>query len=157
MAVITDESSSRLKSLRNPEKKMSKSDPNSKSRIQITDTVDEVMEKCKKAMTDFTSAVTYEPETRPAVANLITLHSLCTGLEPDDICQQNSHLDTARYKVVVGEAVNQFLEPIRTRYDELVQNPDHLTQVLDRGTDKARYIANQTWTQVKQVVGLSVF
>lgn len=50
----------------------------------------QVMEKCKKAMTDFTSAVTYEPEARPAVANLIRLHSLCTGLDPQVTCAANN-------------------------------------------------------------------
>lgn len=132
---------------------MSKSDVDHRSRIEITDDADLVMEKCKKALTDFTSAVTFEPETRPAVANLITLHSLCSQLDPATICEQNSHIETAAYKKVVGESVNHFLQPIRQRYCQLMQNPDYLAKILDLGADKAAHIAHDTWQQVKQVVG----
>lgn len=135
---------------------MSKSDPDPKSRIELTDDADAVLEKCKKAMTDFTSAVTFEPETRPAVSNLITLHSLCTGLDPETLCRQSSGLDTAQYKLAVAEAVNEFLQPIRQRYIELMKEPGHLIGILDRGSEKAAEIAQKTWSEVKQVVGMSV-
>jgi len=135
---------------------MSKSDPDVKSRIELTDDPDTVVEKCRKAMTDFTSAVTYDPVNRPAVANLIILHSLCTGLEPDELCRQAEHLETAQYKLVVAEAVNEFLKPIRYRYLELVKEPGHLTSILDRGTAKATDIAQQTWRQVQDVVGFTI-
>lgn len=135
---------------------MSKSDPDAKSRIEITDDPDTVVEKCKKAMTDFTSAVTYDPATRPAVANLITLHSLCSGLEPDRICQENQSLDTAQYKLVVAEAVNEFLRPIRQRYMELLKDSDYLVSILDQGGARASEIAEETWKEVKTAVGLHV-
>jgi tryptophanyl-tRNA synthetase len=96
MSVILDSSISRLKSLRDPSKKMSKSEQDPKSRIEITDTPDNILEKCKKAVTDFTSEVTFDPEKRPGVANLITIHSLLTGMDPAEICEQNIGLDTGR-------------------------------------------------------------
>ncbi|PNF20689.1 Tryptophan--tRNA ligase, mitochondrial [Cryptotermes secundus] len=95
-AVVADSSISRLKSLRDPSKKMSKSEQDPKSRIEITDTPDDILEKCKKALTDFTSEITFDPEKRPGVANLITIHSLFTGLDPAEICEQNIGLDTGR-------------------------------------------------------------
>nr|CAH0109751.1 unnamed protein product [Daphnia galeata] len=155
-AVVYDESASRLKSLRNPDKKMSKSDPDAKSRIEITDDPDAVVEKCKKAMTDFTSAVTYEPTVRPAVSNLIILHSLCTGLDANRICHENQHIDTAQYKLVVAEAVNEFLRPIRHRYMELLKDPNYLISILDQGGARAADIAQDTWREVKNAVGLTV-
>lgn len=94
--MILDSSVSRLKSLRDPSKKMSKSEQDPKSRIEITDTRDDILEKCKKAVTDFTSEVTFDPENRPGVANLITIHSLFTGLDPSEICEQSMDLDTGR-------------------------------------------------------------
>lgn len=135
---------------------MSKSDPDPKSRIELTDDADAVVEKCKKAMTDFTSAVTFEPEKRPAVANLLTLHSLCSGLDPGALCHRHSHQDTAQYKLAVAESVNEFLQPIRLRYVDLMKNPDHLSRILDRGSEKAADIAEKTWTQVKRAVGMTV-
>ncbi len=154
--IAIDESASRLKSLRNPDKKMSKSDPDAKSRIELTDDPDVVVEKCKKAMTDFTSAVTYDPAIRPAVSNLIILHSLCTGLDADRICHENQHIDTAQYKLVVAEAVNEFLRPIRHRYMELLKDPNYLISILDQGGARAADIAQETWREVKSAVGLTV-
>lgn len=151
-----DEAASRLKSLRNPDKKMSKSDPDAKSRIELTDDPDVVVEKCKKSLTDFTSAVTYDPTSRPAVANLIILHSLCTGLDPHHLCHENRNLDTAQYKLVVAEAVNEFLQPIRHRYMELLKNPGYLVSILDEGGAKATEIAQETWSEVKRAVGMTV-
>jgi tryptophanyl-tRNA synthetase len=75
---------------------MSKSDQDPRSRIEITDTPADILEKCKKALTDFTSEVTFDPENRPGVANLITIHSLFTGLDPAKICEHNIGLDTGR-------------------------------------------------------------
>lgn len=135
---------------------MSKSDPDPKSRIELTDDADAVVEKCKKAMTDFTSAVTFEPATRPAVANLIILHSLCTGLDPDTLCRQHEGLTTAQYKLAVAEAVNEFLQPIRQRYTELIKEPSHLIDILDAGSAKAADIAQKTWNEVRHAVGINV-
>ncbi|CAB3381191.1 Hypothetical predicted protein [Cloeon dipterum] len=78
-AMVEESGVARLRSLRNPEKKMSKSDPDPKSRISLVDEPKVIVEKCKKAITDFTSEVTYDPEGRRGVATLIDLVSLCTG------------------------------------------------------------------------------
>ena len=67
--------------------------------------------------------------------------------------QRHPHLHTDQYNLAVGESVNEMLEPIRRRYSELLRHPDYLTQVLDRGADKARATAAQTWAQVQQAIG----
>lgn len=75
---------------------MSKSHVDVKSRLEILDEPDVLLEKVKKAITDFTSEVTYEPETRPGVANLVNLHSLFTGKTPDEICKEAAGLNTGQ-------------------------------------------------------------
>lgn len=77
-------------------KKMSKSHTDPKSRLDILDEPDVLLEKIKKAMTDFTSEVTYEPEKRPGVTNLINIHSLFTGKTPDEICKEAVELNTGQ-------------------------------------------------------------
>jgi len=77
-------------------KKMSKSHTDSKSRLNIMDEPDILLEKVKKAMTDFISEVTYEPEKRPGVSNLIDIHSLFTGKTPEEICKEAAGLNTAQ-------------------------------------------------------------
>lgn len=94
--LIAEDLSCRIKSLRDPTKKMSKSDPDPKSFINLLDTPDEIRSKLKKAITDFTSAVTFDPENRPGVANLLTLHSLASNKTPDEICEEVKHLDTGK-------------------------------------------------------------
>lgn len=75
---------------------MSKSHIDSKSRLNILDEPDVLLEKMKKAITDFTSEVTYEPEERPGVTNLINIHSLLTGKTPEEICKEAIGLNTGQ-------------------------------------------------------------
>lgn len=75
---------------------MSKSDIYVKSTLNILDEPDVLLEKIKKAVTDFTSEVTYEPEERPGVANLINIHSSFTGKTPDEICKESVSLNTGQ-------------------------------------------------------------
>lgn len=75
---------------------MSKSHTDLKSRLDILDKPDVLLEKIKKALTDFKSEVTYEPEKRPGVANLINIHSLFTGKTPDEICKEAIALNTGQ-------------------------------------------------------------
>lgn len=77
-------------------KKMSKSHTDPKSRLNILDEPDVLLEKIKKAVTDFTSEVTYESEKRPGVTNLINIHSLFTGKTPDEICKEVVKLNTGQ-------------------------------------------------------------
>lgn len=94
---IAENASQRIKSLRDPLKKMSKSEKDSKSRLDLLDEPDVLLEKIKKAVTDCTSKVTYEPETRPGVSNLVIIHSMLSGKSEDQICSEVEELDTGKY------------------------------------------------------------
>jgi len=75
---------------------MSKSHTDSGSNLNLLDEPEVLLEKVKKAITDFTSEVTYEPEKRPGVANLISIHSLFTGKTPEEICEEAVGLNTGQ-------------------------------------------------------------
>jgi len=77
-------------------KKMSKSYPDSRGRIEITDEPDIIIEKVKKAVTDCKSEITYDPNNRPGVSTLLTMHSFISGQTPEEICEENSLIDTGR-------------------------------------------------------------
>ena len=64
---------------------MSKSDPDWRSCINIMDSPEDVLKKCKKAVTDFTDEVTYEPQTRLGVSNMVSIHSNFTGQTPEEV------------------------------------------------------------------------
>uniref|UniRef100_T1JAT1 Tryptophan--tRNA ligase, mitochondrial n=1 Tax=Strigamia maritima TaxID=126957 RepID=T1JAT1_STRMM len=152
-AIIGETMRSRLKSLRNPEKKMSKSEPDARSRIELTDSSDEIVEKVKKSVTDMTSKLTFDPQTRPGVSNLIAIHSLFTGLTPDEICEQNSSLDTGQYKFVVAECMCENVAPLRRKIQDYLDSPEYLEEILQKGAEKANRIANSTWNDVRNCIG----
>ncbi|XP_055856556.1 tryptophan--tRNA ligase, mitochondrial [Episyrphus balteatus] len=154
-AIIDKKEAARIRSLRDPSKKMSKSDPEVKSCIYLTDEPDVIVEKIKKAVTDFTSEVTYDPENRMGVSNLVAIHSLVSnGKSTEEICKEVQGIDTGKYKMVVAEAVVEHLKPIRTKINEYLKNPSELVYILEEGREKAQGIAEETMAEVKQKVGL---
>lgn len=94
--IIGQDASGRIRSLCDPTKKQSKSDLNSKSRITLRDNPDAIRRKIKRAITDFTSEVTYDPENRAGVSNLVGIHALVKNVSPEEICNQSKHLDTGK-------------------------------------------------------------
>ncbi|XP_053658598.1 tryptophan--tRNA ligase, mitochondrial [Anopheles marshallii] len=148
---------SRLKSLRDPSKKMSKSDPDPKSCIMLIDSPDIVLEKVKKSVTDFKSEVSFNPEERPGVSNLITIHSLVSGKTPDEICREVEGKNTGQYKLIVADALIEHLRPIRERMERYTQDVGFLASVIEEGSERARTIAEQTIDEVKQKIGVDCF
>ena len=146
---------SRVKSLRDPAKKMSKSDPDWRSCVFVNDSPDLVAEKIKKAVTDLQDGVTFDPDGRPGLANLITLHCGFSGLAPEEVCQHVSGMKSGQYKKVVTEVVNEGLRPIRENISYYESNKDHLEAVMDKGAEKARFLAAETMDAVRRLVGLT--
>ncbi|KAL2719632.1 hypothetical protein V1478_011094 [Vespula squamosa] len=151
--LICDDASRRIRSLRDPLKKMSKSDKDLKSRLDLTDKPEVVLEKVKKAVTDFTSEVNYEPETRPGVSNLIAIHSLLTGKSPEEICKDAQGLDTGKYKLVLADVIIQKLRPIQEEIFRLLNEQLYLDEVLKIGSQKAIELAFDCYSDVKNKIG----
>ncbi|XP_063982481.1 tryptophan--tRNA ligase, mitochondrial [Diachasmimorpha longicaudata] len=152
---LINKSSGRIKSLREPTKKMSKSSEYKKSRINLVDPPEIILSHMKKAVTDFTSEVTYDPEERPGVSNLVMIHSILTDKSPQQICDEVRGLNTGQYKLHVADVVIEILRPIRERYDVLVNDPGYLNEVLKNGTERATEIASSSWSEVKRKIGFS--
>nr|XP_033799575.1 tryptophan--tRNA ligase, mitochondrial isoform X2 [Geotrypetes seraphini] len=145
--------SKKIKSLRDPTIKMSKSDPKNLATVNITDSPEEIVLKFRKAVTDFTSEVTYDPDHRPGVSNMVAIHSAVTGLNVDEIVRQSVDLDTARYKIVVAEAVIQKLTPVRSEIEKLKADHGYLKNVLTSGTEKAKELSIPIFQEIRSLVG----
>ncbi|KAM9002397.1 tryptophan--tRNA ligase, mitochondrial isoform X1 [Sarcophilus harrisii] len=143
----------KVKSLRDPSAKMSKSDPDKLATIRITDSPEEIVMKFRKAVTDFTSEVTYSPSTRLGVSNMVDIHAAMTGLTVEEVIHQSAGLDTARYKDVVADAVIQKFAPIKREVERLSVEKDYLKKVLQVGAEKARELAKPVCQEVKKLVG----
>ncbi|XP_059576313.1 tryptophan--tRNA ligase, mitochondrial isoform X2 [Alligator mississippiensis] len=147
-------STKKIKSLRDPTAKMSKSDPQKLATVSITDSAEEIALKFRKAVTDFTSEVTYDPDSRPGVSNLVSIHAAVTGLSIKEVLHQSVGLDTAHYKMIVAEAVIQKLAPVRNEIKRLQQDKCHLENVLKAGAEKAKELAAPVYQEVRRLVGL---
>lgn len=145
--------SRRIKSLRDPTKKMSKSDPNKRAFIEIVDSPDVIVDKCKKAITDLESSVYYDAEKRPGVSNLMRIYHLVTGESFEQITDQCKSLDTGRFKLRLADALIAQFSDARHEYARLIKHKDHLEQVLKVGCQKAHPIASETVKQVKHMLG----
>ncbi|KAL7881712.1 hypothetical protein AOLI_G00085600 [Acnodon oligacanthus] len=148
-------STRKVKSLRDPTSKMSKSDPQKLATIFLTDTPEDIVFKIRRAVTDFTSEVTFDPEGRPGVANLVSLHAAVSGQTVEHVLSLARGLDTGKYKNLVAEAVVQKLEPIRLEIQRLRADRGHVKSVLAEGEAKARSLAAPVMKEVRKLVGFS--
>ena len=149
----------RVMSLTEPGKKMSKSHPNPKSRILLTDSNEAIRSKIKSAVTDSFDGISYEPERRPGVSNLLDIYFHSgEAIEVEDQVALAGHLEGHTLKALkeeVAMGVIDVVSPIRERYEELVQNKNALDTAASDGAEKARRSADKTLEKVKRAVGLS--
>ncbi len=130
--------------------KMSKSRGNS---IELAAGTDELARSIRRAKTDSERLITYDPETRPEVANLLQLIGLCNGRNPDQIAQEIGDGGAGALKRLLIEELDAQLEPMRRRRRKLEQHPDYIDEVLGRGCAEARQRAAQTMKEVHQLLG----
>ncbi|KAK7153959.1 hypothetical protein R3I94_007349 [Phoxinus phoxinus] len=143
----------KVKSLRDPSSKMSKSDPQKLSTVFLNDTPDDIALKIRRAVTDLISEVTYEPESRPGVSNLVSIHAAVSGQSVEEVIRLAKGMDTGQYKNVVAEAVVEKLQPIRLEIQRLRADRGHLESLLAKGAEKARGLAVPVMTEVRKLVG----
>ncbi|XP_004689651.1 PREDICTED: tryptophan--tRNA ligase, mitochondrial [Condylura cristata] len=146
-------STKKVKSLRDPSAKMSKSDSDKLATVKITDSPEEIVEKFRKAVTDCTSEVTYDPARRAGVSNLVSVHAAVTGLAVQEVVKRSAGLDTARYKLAVADAVIAKFAPIKSEIEKLKMDRDYLEKVLQAGSAKAQELAYPVCQEVKKLVG----
>lgn len=155
--LIDENDGSRILSLRDGTKKMSKSDTNVKGTIHLSDSADQIRDKIKRALTDFTSDISFNPHARPGVSNLINILALVSDKSIKQVVEEATTLDTARFKDRVSEAVIEHLRPIREKIDVHLTNRSELAYMLEMGAERARKTAEHTMSDVKQRLGLGTY
>lgn len=108
-------------------------------------------------MTDNVGRVTYDPQERPGVSNLLTIHSAVAGKSVEEVCAEAGDANTAAYKDLVAEALIEHLRPIREQTRHLLDNKDYLQKILEEGSAAAQALAEATMAEVKGAVGMSLF
>ena len=130
-------------------RKMGKSTGNA---ISLRDTGDEIATKVRAARTDAERLITFEPDRRPEVANLLRIAALCAGQDPGALADEIGLGGASALKSVVAEAVDAFLAPIRQRR-ALFDSAD-VAAVLRRGEERTNALADETLAQVRAAMGM---
>lgn len=137
---------------------MSKSAPNPLSRISLTDSPKDIASKIKGAVTDSIREITYEPDTRAGVANLLTIWSAFDEQRrtPEQLAlaAQADGWGSGQLKATVSDVVATHLAPVQDEYRRIIADEGYIRAVAARGADKAREQAAKTMAEVRAAVGL---
>jgi tryptophanyl-tRNA synthetase len=143
----------RIMALDNPTNKMSKSDPNPHSRINLLDDPGTIKQKITRATTDSLRLIAFDPE-RPGITNLLTIYQLLTGLSQQEIEAEFAGKGYGDFKAALTERLVATLEPIQKRYYELMNDLATLENILRRSAEQVQPVAAATLQHVKDVIGL---
>jgi tryptophanyl-tRNA synthetase len=144
---------SKIMSLIDGSKKMSKSDPNEGSRINLLDTPEIITKKIKRAKSDSYIGIEFNNPERAESKNLIMIYSILSGKEISQCENEFSETGWGTFKKLITEQLIESLEPIQEKYKVLINDPYQLNKILLEGKEKAENLANQTLKRVKSKLG----
>lgn len=143
----------RVMSLRDGTKKMSKSDASDYSRINMTDDADTIALKIKKAKSDMEPGITYDPQKRPEAANLINLFASLSDTTRDKVVEEYGSSNFSNFKSSLADLATEVLSPITALMREMMKDQSYIDGILKEGADKATAISQENLHQVKNMVG----
>jgi tryptophanyl-tRNA synthetase len=145
----------RVMSLRDGSKKMSKSDPSDQSRINLTDDADVIAHKIRRAKTDPDALPSEEKglESRPEADNLVGIYAALAGRSKAEVLSEFGGAQFSAFKAALVELAVAKLGPINAEMKRLVADPVYVDSVLGEGAARARIIAAETMKAVKDIVG----
>lgn len=143
----------KINSLQEPDKKMSKSDPNPNAFISMADDKDTVMRKFKRAVTDSEACVRFDEVAKPGVSNLLTIYSIFAGKTIAEAEKEFEGKGYGDFKAAVGEAVADKLAPIQAEQKRLLADKGYLNGILASGAEKAFRAARKTLSKVYRKIG----
>lgn len=145
----------RVMSLQDPSRKMSKSDPNQKGTVYLTDAPEVIMKKFKSAITDSEMSVRFA-EGKDGINNLMTIYSAVTGDNYEKIEADFAGKGYGDFKKAVGEAVVAELEPFQKKFNEIIADKQYLKECQQKGAEKAMRVSSRTLGKVMKKVGFLI-
>lgn len=153
---VIQDTGSRIMSLDDPTRKMSKSDPNPNSYVMLLEDPAVIRKKFSRAVTDSDMSVRYDTENKPAVSNLIEIYSVFSGESIETIEKRYEGQGYGTFKKELAEVVISKVEPIQKTYHEIVQS-EELDRILKDGAERAAEVANKTLLAAKRAMGFVTF
>jgi tryptophanyl-tRNA synthetase len=143
----------RIMDLQNPTVKMSTTYGSEQGLVYVEDEPQAITRKLKRAQTDSGAEVVRAPE-KPGISNLIEILAVVRGVAPEEVEREFDGQGYGVFKEAVGEAVVEFLAPVRERYQELRPDEPALDRTLADGAERARAIASGTLREVRRAMGV---
>ncbi len=153
---VIEGAATRVMSLRDGSKKMSKSDPSDASRINMTDDADTIAKKIRKAKTD-PEALPSELDglkDRPEARNLVNIYAALAGISPQAVLDQHGGQQFSAFKPALVDLAVDHLAPISTEMARLMQHSDEIDAILRDGAARARAIASPILQQTYDIIGM---
>lgn len=153
---VIEGAATRVMSLRDGTKKMSKSDPSDQSRINLTDDADAIAAKIRKAKTDPEPL----PDTldglkdRPEARNLVNIYAGLAGTSAEAVIAEHAGAQFGAFKPRLAELAVAKLAPISTEMNRLMQDPAEIDRILGQGAQRAETIARPILDQVYDIIGM---
>jgi tryptophanyl-tRNA synthetase len=153
--VIIREVGARIMDLQAPEKKMSTTGGTPQGTVYVTDEPDAIIKKFKSAVTDSGREIHYsEDRDKAGIRNLLEILSIARGASIPELEREFEGSGYGDFKLAVGEAVVEYLAPVRERYGALRADERGLEETLRVGAEKAQAIAAQTMLDVRAAMGV---
>ena len=152
---LIDGPGAKVMSLRDGTKKMSKSDPSDASRINLTDTSDQIAKKVRKAKTDAGEipAIVEELDGRPDVAGLVSIYAALADISEAEVLTRHAGGQFGPFKNALAEVAVEKMRPITDLMTRYLADPDELDRILTQAGDKAAAIADPILADVRKVIG----
>ena len=145
----------RVMSLRDGLKKMSKSDPSDYSRIMLSDSEEEIVKKIKKAKTDPLPLPENieEAKKRPEAINLLTIYAALNDIDLKNVVDDYAGKEFSQFKKDLGELASSKLSPISLEINKLMKDEKYLDTIISNGKDRAINIANPVLSKIYEIIG----
>lgn len=153
---VIEGAATRVMSLRDGSKKMSKSDPSDMSRINMTDTADDIAKKIRKAKTDpepLPDSIEGLSE-RPEARNLINIYAALNDQTPDNVVAEYAGQQFGAFKPALAELAVAKMAPISSEMARLMQDQAEIDRILARGAERGRELAAPILDKTYEIVGM---
>ncbi len=147
---------SRVMSLRDGTKKMSKSEVSDYSRINLKDSSDDIVKKIKKAKSDSESLPDNEKELfkRPEASNLLNIYADVTGKKLENVLKEMSGKEFSHLKTKLADVLVEVICPIGKKIKQLMDDKSYLIDVINKGKERANIKAEKNLKMIREIVGL---
>lgn len=143
----------KIRDLKDPTKKMSKSEENPQGVISMFDTPDMIRKKIMKATTDSDNLIRFDMEKKPGISNLLNIASVLTKQSIEELEKKFENTGYGDFKKYVAEVTADHVAEIQKRYEEIIHS-EKLDQILDQGMEKSRLLAKKKYQLMREKMGV---